>query len=75
MACAVDDPREVWIAEVDSEIAGFITVDMNYDEGVAEIGNNAVDPKFHGLGIGTQMYRFVMDKMRASGKQAAIVTT
>ncbi|MBH66254.1 MAG: hypothetical protein CL784_07050 [Chloroflexi bacterium] len=58
--CQAEDPIEVWVAEIDSEIARFITVKMNYDEGVAEIGNNAIATKFHGRGLGTQMYRFVL---------------
>tara|TARA_A100001037_G_scaffold169128_1_gene151857 strand:- start:106 stop:327 length:222 start_codon:yes stop_codon:yes gene_type:complete len=47
---------------------------MNYHEGVAEIGNKAIAPKFHGSGLGTEMYRFVLELMRSSEKKDGIVT-
>ena len=48
---------------------------MKYHEGVAEIGNKAIAPKFHGSGLGTEIYRFVLELMRSSEKKYAIVTT
>ncbi|MBC8453322.1 MAG: GNAT family N-acetyltransferase [Chloroflexi bacterium] len=74
-ACQDDSPTIVWVAEFDDEIAGFITVDMNHETLVAEIGNNAVSPNHQHRGIGTQMYEFVLDYMRQSGMKYAIVET
>ncbi|MBT3994234.1 MAG: GNAT family N-acetyltransferase [Chloroflexi bacterium] len=74
-ACQADDPRQVWIAESDSEIVGFITVNMDHDRKVAEIGNNAVSPAHHHKGIGARMYEFVLGQMKQAGMKAAIVTT
>lgn len=69
-----DDPREIWIAELDGKLAGFITIHMYPDRKVAEIGNNAVTPEFQGHGIGSEMYAFALQHMRDSGMNAAVVT-
>jgi ribosomal protein S18 acetylase RimI-like enzyme len=73
--CSDDDPTLVWIAEQDGEIAGFITVMLNQQTLVAEIGNNAVSPNHQGSGIGTQMYEFVLGQMKQAGMKSAVVTT
>jgi len=75
MASQSDDPREIWIAELDNEIVGFIVVHMYHDRRVAEIGNNAVKPGLQHRGIGATMYEFVLDRMRQAGMKAAVVTT
>lgn len=75
LACSDDTPTLVWVAELDGEIAGFITVIMNHDSLVAEIGNNAVSPDHQHQGIGTTMYDFVLAQMRDAGMNAAVVTT
>lgn len=74
-ACRADDPRQVWVAETNDEIVAFIIVHMYHDRKVAEIGNNAVSPEYQGHGVGTQMYEFVLERMREAGIKAAIVTT
>jgi ribosomal protein S18 acetylase RimI-like enzyme len=74
-ACASDDPTQVWIAEQDDTIAGFITITLDRVTLVGEIGNNAVSRAFQGRGIGTQMYRFALDQMRQAGMKSAVVTT
>lgn len=70
-----DDPREIWIAELDGKLAGFLILHMYPDRKVAEIGNNAVIPEFQGRGIGSEMYSFALQRMRDSGMKAAVVTT
>ncbi len=74
-ACHDDDPRQVWVTEIDSEIVGFVTVHMYHDRKVAEIGNNAVSTAHHHNGVGTKMYEFVLEQMKQAGMEAAIVTT
>ena len=39
------------------------------------ICNNGVGISFHGLGLGTKMYKFVMEKMKGEGLLYAQVTT
>jgi N-acetylglutamate synthase-like GNAT family acetyltransferase len=74
-ACQEDDPRQVWVAEIDSEIVGFTTVHMYNDRKVVEIVNNAVSTAHHHKGVGTKMYEFVLEKMKQAGMEAANVTT
>jgi GNAT superfamily N-acetyltransferase len=74
-ACRDDVPTQVWVAEFEDEITEFITFKMNNDRLVGEIGNNAVSPDFQGRGIGTQMYEFVLGKMKDAGMNGAIVET
>ncbi len=74
-SCRKDDPAIVWIAEREGEIAGFITIMMNHETLVAEIGNNAVSPSSQGYGIGTTMYEFALAEMKQAGMTSAVVTT
>ena len=74
-ACRRDDPTIVWVAERDGEIAGFITLMMNHETLVSEIGNNAVSPSSQGHGIGTEMYEFALAEMKQAGMTSAVVTT
>lgn len=70
-----DDPRQIWVAELDRSIVGFIIIHMYPDRGVPEIGNNAVRPGLQHQGIGTKMYEFALDQMRIAGMSTAVVTT
>jgi ribosomal protein S18 acetylase RimI-like enzyme len=73
--CAANSPTLVWVAELRGQIAGFVTLDMNSDTLVGEIGNNAVSPAHQHQGIGTQMYDFVLAHMKELGMKSAVVTT
>lgn len=75
LACSDDNPTVVWVAETDGEVAGFITMTMNHQTLVGEIGNNAVSPEFQHQGIGTMMYDYVLNQMRVFGMKAAVVET
>lgn len=65
----------VYVATIDDEIVGFVTVRYNPDSGIGEIGNNAVDPAAQGRGIGTQLYEFSLDKIWEQGMSFAEVRT
>jgi len=64
-----------YVALVDDVVAGFISYRVDENAKTGEIIGNAVDDKFRGMGIGTMMYEFVMDKMREEGMAAVVVTT
>src|SRR5688572_24508102 len=51
-------PWEVYVAEVAGDVVGFVSVQLNRDTKVGEIGLNAVDPAHAGKGVGTEMYDF-----------------
>lgn len=50
---------EVYVAEVADDIIGFVSVQLNHDTNVGEIGLNAVNPAHAGKGIGAEMYNFM----------------
>ena len=64
-----------YVALVDGEIAGFIFYVIDKDKKMAYLEENAVSPKFRGLGIASKMYEFVLNKMREDGMLYATVTT
>lgn len=72
---APDSAWELFVAEQDSAVVGFVSLQLNHTTAMGEIGLNAVDPPSTGAGIGTAMYRFALDRMRAAGMRAATVST
>jgi len=74
-ACEPDSPMMVCVAQRGDEAVGFITFRVNEQSGIGEIGNNAVRPDCQGHGVGTAMYRHVLDRMRALGMRFAKVHT
>jgi ribosomal protein S18 acetylase RimI-like enzyme len=66
---------EVYVAEVAGTVVGFVSIQLNQDTQVGEIGLNAVHPKHAGKGIGTSMYDFAVSRMTEAGMQAATVAT
>ena len=66
---------EVHVAEMAGEVVGFISLKLNKDTQVGEIGLNAVHPSQAGQGTGTAMYEFALSRMKDMGMQAATVAT
>ena len=66
---------EVYAAEMAGSVVGFVTIQLNQDTQVGEIGLNAVHPDHAGQGIGTAMYEFALARMKAAGMRAATVST
>jgi ribosomal protein S18 acetylase RimI-like enzyme len=65
----------VWVADVDAIVAGFIAVRIHDDRRIGEIDMLAVDPPHQGAGIGTALTKFALDRIRASGIAVAMVAT
>ena len=63
----------MFVALIDGEIVGFVSMSLDHRNGTGEIGLNAVHPGHAGRGIGTQLYEFVLQKMRGAGMEAATV--
>lgn len=59
----------------EEQVLGFVTFRMDRHLLLGTIGNNAVDPAWQGHGIGTSMYRHVLDRFRAEGMRFACVGT
>jgi GNAT superfamily N-acetyltransferase len=65
----------VWVADVDAIVAGFVAARIHDDERIGEIDMLAVDPTHQGAGIGTDLTKFALDWIRASGIGVAMVGT
>jgi ribosomal protein S18 acetylase RimI-like enzyme len=72
---APDSLWELYVAEFDGETVGFVSVRLDEETGIGEIGLNAVDPPRGGVGIGTAMYEFAVRLMAESGMKVATVAT
>ena len=72
---APDSGWEVYVAEYDGVVVGFVSLQLNQTTRIGEIGLNAVHPDWVGRGIGTAMYAFATTRMRAAGMHAAVVST
>jgi len=72
---AADSDWEVYVAEQTGVIVGFVSVQLNLETLVGEIGLNAVHPDWAGAGIGTTLYDFAIARMRKGGMRVATVST
>ena len=70
-----DDDSELYVAELDGEVVGFVSIELNRETTVGVIGLNAVDPAHSSRGIGTRMYEFAVARMRGAGMRVATVAT
>ncbi len=71
-------PESSWLvyaAEVNAIAVGFVSIQLNSETRVGEIGLNAVHPDYSGKGIGTKMYDFAIAKMKTAGMKVATVST
>jgi GNAT superfamily N-acetyltransferase len=66
---------EVYAAEMAGTVVGFVTIQLNHETQVGEIGLNAVHPDHAGKGIGTAMYNFAIARMKEEGMRVATVAT
>jgi ribosomal protein S18 acetylase RimI-like enzyme len=72
---APDSGWEVYAAELDDIVAGFMAIILNRETLSGEIGLNAVHPEHAGRGIGTKMYDFAIARMQETGMRVATVST
>ena len=72
---AADSGWELFVAEANEEIVGFVSVHLDRETRVGEIGLNAVDPAHAGKGIGTSMYELALAHMKEAGMAVATVGT
>ena len=66
---------EVYTVELENKVVGFVSVLLNRQTKVGEIGLNAVHPSYAGKGIGTEMYNFSIARMKEVGMKVATVGT
>lgn len=70
-----DEKTLVWVAEFDERVTGFIAYTLNDEEKTGEVELLAVHPDYQNRGIGTVLNNFVLEKMRESGMELAVVGT
>ena len=66
---------ELYVAEQAGLVVGFVSVQLNRETSIGEIGLNAVHPDWAGAGIGTAMYAAMLERMRQAGMRVATVST
>lgn len=72
---APESDWKVYVVEIAGDVVGFVSIKLDQDTKVGEIGLNAVAPSHAGRGIGTEMYDFAVVRMREAGMKVATVGT
>jgi len=70
--------RSVWsvyVMKVSGKPIGFVSVRIDAENLVGEIGLNAIHPDYAGKGYGTEMYNFAIGEMETKGMKVATVAT
>lgn len=70
-----EHPDWLYVAERNGQVVGFIGIMINPRTKTGTITNNAVDPDCGEKGVGQEMYKAVLERFRAEGLRAAMVTT
>jgi ribosomal protein S18 acetylase RimI-like enzyme len=68
-------PDWLYVCEEDGKIVGFVTIHIDAEKKIGEIGNNAVDPTCGLKGIGQQMYKAALERFSKEGMKYAKVGT
>ena len=56
-------------------VVGFVSLQLNQETQIGEIGLNAVHPDHASKGVGTAMYDFAIARMKEAGMRVATVAT
>ena len=67
--------KPVWVADADGTAIGFVAVEVHPDSNMGEIYMLAVDPDHQGVGIGTALTEFVLERIKDAGMEIAMVET
>lgn len=77
--CLEHEEAQVWIAEVQGTVRGFVAYTLNSQENgqenTGEIDLLAVHPDYQNAGIGTALTTFALEKMKEGGVKLAVVAT
>jgi ribosomal protein S18 acetylase RimI-like enzyme len=73
--CTADSGHRVLVVTLGDEIVGFVSFTIDAAKRTGEIGLNAVHPDQAGRGIGTEMYEYVLARMKELGMAVATVGT
>src|SRR5215210_2756571 len=73
--CNAGGDTAVWVAEAGGAVAGFIAYTLNLAEQTGTVELLAVHPDRQNRGVGTELNRFALEQMKASGMKLAGVST
>lgn len=73
--CDPNTPQQVFVAEIDGQVVGFVSISLDHKSKIGEIGLNAVHSDFANRGIGTELYKSALEKLKAAGMRVATVGT
>lgn len=68
-------PEGVFVAEEEGRVVGYITTRLDRFTGIGRIPNLAVDERFRGYGLGSDLIRHALDWMREQGMSMAKIET
>ncbi|MDX2265794.1 MAG: GNAT family N-acetyltransferase [Hyphomicrobiales bacterium] len=71
--CRPGAAHQVFVAEAQGSVIGFVSLSLDASRATGEIGLNAVDPDLAGRGVGAQLYDMAIQTMQAAGMNVAVV--
>lgn len=69
------EKTHLWVAEVDTVVAGFAAVQLDHEASMGEIYMIAVDPDYQRRGLGSLLTSFALDWIADNGMALAMVET
>ncbi len=66
---------KTWKVVLQHRIIGFMALRCDRQSKVGEIGLNAIDPDYGGMGVGTRVYQFAVEEMKKEGMKVGTVAT
>src|SRR5438445_181860 len=73
--CQGDGKTVVWVAELAGTVVGFIAYELDEGSRIGDVTYLAVDPDYQNQGVGMELNRFALSKMRECGMMMARVET
>jgi ribosomal protein S18 acetylase RimI-like enzyme len=70
-----DEETEVWVAEVNRKVVGFVAAVLKLDSDMGEIYMLAVAPESQNHGLGSELTEVATNWIRESGLPLAVVST
>jgi GNAT superfamily N-acetyltransferase len=73
--CRDSEKYTTLVSEVDGNVVGFLSYELNHEEKSGEVMLLAVHPDYQNGGIGTALNNTALEEMKAAGMRLAVVGT